>query len=61
MKKGFTIGKARSALYRTGKVLGDINSVKRGKVSQRVTNRIIGKVIGKISSKISQLLMNIFK
>ena len=41
-KKGWTIGKTRSLLYRSGKILGDVNAIKRGKIGQRVTNRLIG-------------------
>ena len=36
-KKGWTIGKTRSPLYRSGKILGDVNANKRGKIGQRVT------------------------
>lgn len=61
MKKGLTIGKTRSALYKTGKVLGDINSIKRGKVTDRVSNRVVGKVSGKIGSKFSRAITNLFK
>ena len=61
MKKGITIGKTRSALYKSGKLLGDINSVKRGTVGQRVANRVIGKVSGKISSKASRGFLGLFK
>ena len=61
MKKGLTIGKTRSALYKTAKFLGDVNSVKRGTVGQRVTNRTVGKVSGKISGKITKGIFNLFK
>ena len=61
MKKGFTIGKTRSVLYKTAKYLGDINSVKRGTVGQRVTNRTVGKFSGNISRKIAEGIINLFK
>ena len=61
MKKGITIGKTRSALYKTAKLLGDVNSVKRGTVGQRVTNRVVGKVSGKISAKASKGFLGLFK
>ena len=61
MKKGITIGKTRSALYKTAKLLGDVNSVKRGTVGQRVTNRVVGKVSGKISAKASRGFLGLFK
>lgn len=41
-KKGLTVGKVRGALYRTGKVLGDINAVIRGTIIQRILRRIMG-------------------
>ena len=61
MKKGLTIGKTRSALYKSAKFLGDVNSVKRGSVGQRVTNRVVGNVSGKVSNSISRNLMKLFK
>ena len=48
-RKTMTIGKARSALYKSAKILGDINAVKRGTVGQRVTNRLLGKISGKMT------------
>ena len=39
MKKSITIGKVRTALYKTAKVLGDINAVKRNTITQRASNR----------------------
>ena len=59
-KKGLTIGKTRSALYKTAKILGDVNSVKRGTLGKRVTNRVVGKVSGRLSSAISKGIMKLF-
>ena len=42
-KQGISIGKIRSALYGTAKILGDVNSVKIGTIGQRITNRATGK------------------
>ena len=61
MKKGLTIGKTRSALYKSAKFLGDVNSVKRGTVGTRVTNRVVGNVSGKVSSSIARNFMKLFK
>ena len=61
MKKGLTIGKTRSFLYKAAKILGDVNSVKRGSVGQRVSNRVVGKVSGRISGKITKGIMGLFK
>lgn len=60
-KKGWTIGKTRSLLYKTGRVLGDVNAVKKGKIDQRVTNRLLGKASTRISSKVSRSILNFFK
>ena len=59
-KKGITIGKTRSMLYKTARVLGDLNSIKRGTIGTRVSNRVVGKVSGRISSKISRGIMKLF-
>ena len=61
MKKGLTIGKTRSFLYKAAKFLGDVNSVKRSSVGQRVSNRVVGKVSGRISGKITKGIMGLFK
>lgn len=47
-KKGITIGKTRSALYKVNRILGDVNAVKRGTVTKRVVSRGAGKVSGGI-------------
>ena len=47
-----TIGKIRRAAYKTGKVLGDVQAVKKGKVARRVKNRILGKMVGKALSRL---------
>lgn len=60
-KKGWTIGKTRSLLYRSGKILGDVNAIKRGKIGQRVTNRLIGNPAARISRKLSKNITDIFK
>jgi hypothetical protein len=60
-KKGLTIGKARSALYKTAKVLGDVNSLKRGTVGQRLVSRIVGKFSGRFSAMAIKGLMKFLK
>ena len=59
MKK-ITIGKIRSFMYITAKILGDINAVKRNKIGTRVTNRVTGKVSSRAKSYLSKKIMNIF-
>jgi hypothetical protein len=43
----WTIGKTRRWLYLGGRVLGDVNAVRRGRVGQRVANRALGRVAGR--------------
>jgi len=52
MDEKLTIGKIRRAAYKTGKVLGDVNAVKKGKVAKRVKNRVVGKLLGKAVGKL---------
>jgi hypothetical protein len=52
MDEKLTIGKIRRAAYKTGKVLGDVNAVKKGKVAKRVKNRMVGKLLGKAVGKL---------
>ncbi len=60
-KAGWTIGKTRTLLYKSGKVLGDVNSVKRGAIGARVTNRLVGKASTRISRGISKGIVSFFK
>ena len=60
MKK-ITIGKIRSFMYITAKILGDVNAVKRNKIGTRITNRVTGKVSSRAKSYLSKKIMNIFK
>jgi len=41
-RSGLTIGKIRSGLYKSGKILGDINAVVRGTIVLRIMRRILG-------------------
>ena len=47
-----TIGKIRRAAYKTGKVLGDVQAVKKNKVAKRIKNRVVGKLLGKAVGKL---------
>lgn len=42
-----SIGKTRSALYMTARLLGDVNAVKRGTVGKRVARRVVGRAAGR--------------
>ena len=48
------ISKVRSGLYKSAKVLGDVDAVKKGKVAKRVKSRITGKIAGKTLGKINK-------
>lgn len=37
----------RSLLYTIAKLLGDLNAIKRGRISERLFNRGLGKVFGR--------------
>ena len=60
-KKGLTIGKTRSALYKTAKILGDINAVRRGTIGRRVTHRISGRITARLLSKFVRFISKVFK
>ena len=60
MKK-LTIGKIRTFLYSSAKILGDVNAIKRNKIGTRVTNRVTGKVSSRARSYLSRKIINIFK
>lgn len=47
-----SINKVRRGLYKTARILGDINAVKKGKVGKRVGRRIAGKQAGKALRKL---------
>ena len=59
-KKGITIGKARSALYKSAKVLGDVNAVKNGRIGARIANRAVGKVTGRLGGKLAKSVQKLF-
>ncbi len=47
-----SINKFRSFLYSLAKLLGDINSVKKGTVGKRIARRAVGKATGKAMNKL---------
>ena len=63
MKKNnkITIGKTRSALYKSAKILGDFNAVKRGTIGRRLTYRLTGKISARILLKLIRTISKIFK
>ncbi len=48
------INKIRSALYKSAKILGDVNAAKNGTLGKRIARRATGKATNK-------LLRNLFK
>ncbi|ASV16902.1 hypothetical protein CHCC5024_3921 [Bacillus licheniformis] len=56
-KKGrgkMSINKIRSFLYKSAKILGDVNAVKKGTIGKRIARRAAGKAT-------SKLFRNLFK
>ena len=47
-----SIGKIRNLLYQLARILGDINAIRRGKVSQRIGRRIAGKATGRFLGRL---------
>lgn len=42
----------RSFLYALGKLLGDVNAVKRNRVPRRIARRVYGKASGRLARKL---------
>lgn len=42
----------RGSLYKIARIMGDVNAVKKGKVSKRVARRAAGKVTGRSLGKL---------
>lgn len=42
----------RSWLYRSGRLLGDVNAVKRGTVGRRIVRRSTGRATGKLFGRL---------
>ena len=47
------ISKIRSAMYKSAKILGDVDAVRKGRVGKRIKNRILGRITGKILRKLN--------
>lgn len=55
-KLGLTIGKTRSFLYKSARVLGDVNAVARGTAPQRIVSRGLGFLTGTLLGKIMRAI-----
>jgi hypothetical protein len=42
-----SIAQTRSALYRSARVLGDIQAIKAGRVGARIRRRIVGRLLSR--------------
>ena len=53
-RKRASISKARSTLYRTGRILGDIQAIAGGpnKAARRVARRAAGKAAGRLLGRL---------
>ena len=46
------LSKFRGKLYKSAKILGDVNAVQKGKVTRRIGVRVVGKMFGQLMRKI---------
>lgn len=42
----------RSWLYRLGRILGDVNAIKRGRIGKRIALRAAGRLTGRMLGRI---------
>jgi hypothetical protein len=47
-----SIAKVRRVLYRTGRLLGDVQAVKQRKVARRVGRRVAGRATGRLLGRL---------
>jgi len=46
-KKGLTVPKLRKGMYRSARILGDVQAVSTGRVGRRVGRRGVGRLLGR--------------
>ncbi len=46
------MNKLRDLLYKTARIIGDVQAVKRNRVPKRVVRRVAGKATGKLLRKL---------
>ncbi len=46
-KKGLTVPKLRKGMYRSARILGDVQAVSTGRVGRRVARRGVGRLLGR--------------
>lgn len=42
----------RDALYTLAQLMGDVNAVKRGRITRRIGRRVYGKVTGRLARRL---------
>ena len=47
-----SLGKLRSFLYWLGRLLGDMNAVRRGRIGRRIGRRLAGRATGRLLGRI---------
>jgi len=47
-----SISKARNSLYKTARILGDVQAISEGKVGKRIIRRLAGRTTGRLLGKI---------
>lgn len=47
-----SINSIRNMLYKTAKILGDINAVQKGKIGERIVRRAAGRTSGQLLQKL---------
>ena len=47
-KQASSIGKVRSGLYKTARLLGDLHAVTTGRIGKRLVNKLIGRGLGRL-------------
>lgn len=52
MTKKLTLNKVRGMLYKTARIMGDIQAVKHNKIGKRILRRMAGKATGRLLSKL---------
>jgi len=51
-RKMSPIGKTRNTLYKTARILGDIQAISGGKAGKRIIRRLAGRATGRLLGKI---------
>lgn len=47
-RKKDTIAQIREFNYKTGRILGDVQAVRKGTIHKRIARRLLGKVFGRL-------------